>query len=178
MSQPPAISYHAGISLSNFDLDINTRSSSRPLKFVNLQPPTVCCSIQSLEVSDRLEFKSALAEEGQSPLLSIMRSSIHHQVALHLRYQPSKHSSPSQSLLLPTINRSLFSQKPDRPASDLPSKPSFPAASFKDLGASRTVKVVVIVCLWIIGTMESITWGRLLWAKFSPSVEEGKEEGK
>ena len=44
MSQPQAISYHTGISLSNFNLGINSRSSSHSLKFVN---PTVCCSIQS-----------------------------------------------------------------------------------------------------------------------------------
>lgn len=39
-------------------------------------------------------------------------------------------------------------------------------ASFKDLGASRTVKVVVYVSLGVIATVESVAWGRFLWGRF------------
>lgn len=55
--------------------------------------------------------------------------------------------------------------------------------SFKELGANRTVKIVVIIVLSIAVTVESVFWGKLLWAKFGPETEiedgkEGKEEGK
>lgn len=43
-----------------------------------------------------------------------------------------------------------------------------------ELGANRTVKIVVIMALMIAGTAESIFWGKLLWAKFAP--EDGKED--
>ncbi|KAG8630622.1 hypothetical protein KVT40_002241 [Elsinoe batatas] len=36
-----------------------------------------------------------------------------------------------------------------------------PAFSFKDLGANRTVKTVVIIALIVAGTAETITWYRL-----------------
>lgn len=55
--------------------------------------------------------------------------------------------------------------------------PSYPAFSLDDLGASRTVKVVVIVCLTVLGTLESVVWGKALWAKTSPSPEEGSKSG-
>ncbi|KAM3075797.1 hypothetical protein ACMFMG_007924 [Clarireedia jacksonii] len=53
-----------------------------------------------------------------------------------------------------------------------------PTAGFKDLGATRTVKIVVITCLSIAGTMESIFWFKMLWAKYGPvgDVEAGIEE--
>lgn len=51
-----------------------------------------------------------------------------------------------------------------------------PKVSFRDLGASRTVKVVVIVALMVFGTMESIFWMRVLWEKFgSAPTEEQKK---
>lgn len=53
-----------------------------------------------------------------------------------------------------------------------------PKASFRDLGASRTVKVVVIVALMVFGTMESIFWMRVLWEKFGSSPTEEQKESK
>jgi hypothetical protein len=59
-----------------------------------------------------------------------------------------------------------------------PQNPSLPDFSFQGLGANRTVKVIVIVCLPVFGTIESIFWVKALWAKFSPSPEEeSKPEG-
>jgi hypothetical protein len=57
--------------------------------------------------------------------------------------------------------------------------PSFPAFSFQGLGANRTVKVVVIAALTVVGTIESVFWVKALWANFSPSPspEETKREG-
>jgi hypothetical protein len=50
--------------------------------------------------------------------------------------------------------------------------------SFKDLGANRTVKIVVITVLMIFGTLESIFWVKVLWAKFGPAprIETPREE--
>ncbi len=50
----------------------------------------------------------------------------------------------------------------------LPKNPSYGAASFKELGATRTVKVVVYVAIGIIATVETVTYTRFLWAKFGP----------
>ena len=56
--------------------------------------------------------------------------------------------------------------------------PSYPTFSFKDLGASRTVKIVVIAGLSVINTIKSIFWVKAIWAKISPSLqEEPKSDG-
>ena len=69
--------------------------------------------------------------------------------------------------------------------------PSFQSASFKDLGATRTVKIVVLVCLGVLGTLETIFWTKAVWryfveskasgesthpAEFSPSAEPQKKQ--
>ena len=69
---------------------------------------------------------------------------------------------------------------PHKPASStqVSGNPSYPAFSFKDLGASRTVKIIVIAGLSVIGTIESIFWIKAIWAKISPSPqEEPKSDG-
>ncbi|KAH7348329.1 hypothetical protein BKA65DRAFT_258574 [Rhexocercosporidium sp. MPI-PUGE-AT-0058] len=66
----------------------------------------------------------------------------------------------------------LRSQNPSpSPASSgppLPPNPSFGAASFKELGATQTVKIVVYIAVSIIATVETFTWSKFLWAKFGP----------
>lgn len=47
--------------------------------------------------------------------------------------------------------------------------PSYPLFSFRDLGANRTVKIVVVVCVSVLATMESIFWAKVAWAKFGPA---------
>jgi hypothetical protein len=53
-----------------------------------------------------------------------------------------------------------------------PKEPAYSAFSFENLGTNRTTKVVVIVCLTVAGTIESIFWVKVLWAKISPSPKE------
>ena len=53
---------------------------------------------------------------------------------------------------------------------EIPTNPSF---SLEDLGANRTVRVVVMASLSIIATMESLFWIKVAWAKFGPSKEDG-----
>lgn len=55
--------------------------------------------------------------------------------------------------------------------------PSYPSFDFKELGASRIVKIVVIVAISIGGTMESIFWAQVLWAKFGPEKVPGTLKG-
>ena len=67
-----------------------------------------------------------------------------------------------------------------KPASTVsPSQnPSNAAFSFESLGANRTIKVIIIGCLTVVGTIESLFWAKVLWAKISPSsVEKGDPEG-
>jgi len=61
-----------------------------------------------------------------------------------------------------------------------PAKPpnqnqEMPMAKFSELGASRTVKIVVIIVLTIGGTLETIFWAKIIWRKFFREKEEGEE---
>ncbi|KAH8784518.1 hypothetical protein F5882DRAFT_439367 [Hyaloscypha sp. PMI_1271] len=69
-------------------------------------------------------------------------------------------------------------QKPPSPPPPPPPppNPSFGSASFKDLGANRTVKIVVYFSLGVIATVESVAWTKFLWAKFGPGAREGGGE--
>lgn len=44
---------------------------------------------------------------------------------------------------------------------------------------SKPIKMVVIAILTVFGTMETVFWAKLLWAKIAPAavVIEGEEEG-
>jgi hypothetical protein len=57
--------------------------------------------------------------------------------------------------------------------------PSVGEADFRSMftGTNRTVKVVVLVCLSIFATMESIFWVKVTWAWLFPPVEEERHEG-
>ncbi|MCJ1472112.1 hypothetical protein MMC13_000759 [Lambiella insularis] len=67
---------------------------------------------------------------------------------------------------------------PRKPGSTpLSGNPAHPRVSFKDLGATWTVKVVVIACLTVLGTLETIFYLRMGWAWLYP-VAEGEEEEK
>ncbi|KAF4550623.1 Hypothetical protein D9617_16g014110 [Elsinoe fawcettii] len=51
-----------------------------------------------------------------------------------------------------------------------------PKFNFKDLGANRTVKIVVIVALTIAGTAETVTWVRLIGRWWRGRQEKANEE--
>jgi hypothetical protein len=46
---------------------------------------------------------------------------------------------------------------------------------FSELGANRTVKIVVYIAVGIIGTAETYAWGRFLWGKYGPQQGEDGE---
>lgn len=83
--------------------------------------------------------------------------------------------STFQAARAPTINNRSRSGGDQKTVHDGPTANSF---SFKDLGANRTVKVVVISVLMVFGTLESIFWIKFLWAKFGPSPTGEEEVGK
>ncbi|CZR69993.1 uncharacterized protein PAC_19894 [Phialocephala subalpina] len=87
-----------------------------------------------------------------------------------LRGQPGSTTAYFQS-------RRLQSSQNKSP-NDNKNNKSLPSASFKDLGASRTVKIVVFSFLAVAGTLETITWSKLLWAKFGPAKSEGDSASK
>jgi hypothetical protein len=81
----------------------------------------------------------------------------------------------SQRASLSTGRKDAFPKEPLlKPASSTSQSqnPAYSAFSFENLGANRTTKVVVIVCLTVAGTIESILWVKVLWAKISPSPKE------
>ena len=41
-----------------------------------------------------------------------------------------------------------------------------PRVTLKDLGAGRTVRIVVVVCICIPGTLETVFWAKMLWRYF------------
>lgn len=51
--------------------------------------------------------------------------------------------------------------------------PEMPKISFKDLGMTSTVKIVVYGAVGILGTMESIFYGQMIWRWYKG---EGDEE--
>ena len=113
------------------------------------------------------------------PLVSRATSSVQqalpHRIAKRIRPQSPTYPPPSTPRLITsqTENSSNGSlQAPRRPSesSEPPANPSF---SLQDLGANRTVRVVVVASLSIIATMESMFWIRVGWAKFGQSKEEG-----
>ena len=91
--------------------------------------------------------------------------------------------SPSSAL---SSQRAAFStSKNDKPQKTPPSpgnpssgNPSYPAFSFEGLGANRTIKVTVIACLTVVGTIESIFWAKVLWAKMSKSPRRKRRTGR
>ena len=61
--------------------------------------------------------------------------------------------------------KAVFStSKDDRPQKTPPSpgNPFHPAFSFEGLGANRTIKVAVIACLIVVGTIESMFWAKAI----------------
>lgn len=104
--------------------------------------------------------------------------------ALSLRHPTIVHSRTaltSRPSLSPTA-RKLSNQTPPGSTPPPPNQnakktrvpdPAVPEFSFKGLSASRTVKTTVLVCLSILGTMETAFWIKVLWAKFYPKGEEG-----
>ncbi|PMD40193.1 hypothetical protein L207DRAFT_335186 [Hyaloscypha variabilis F] len=92
----------------------------------------------------------------------------------HLRPPFHPNSSPLSRTFSTNSNPRLYSTNPN-PKQQQNQNPSMGGASFKDLGANRTVKVVVYVSLGVIATLESVTWGKLLWRRFGPRPGEGEE---
>lgn len=51
-----------------------------------------------------------------------------------------------------------------------------PKVSFRDLGATRTVKIVIIVAICIAGTAETVTYSLWIWRYFYPPKEKANSE--
>ncbi|KAH6712605.1 hypothetical protein DL95DRAFT_395463 [Leptodontidium sp. 2 PMI_412] len=127
-------------------------------------------------------MRTSLLQAAVPPRSSILRFQPNNHIHRQFIQQTQLQSSPFQSLHSPRFfatNYPLQTQNPS-PSPSKPSpppNPSFGAASFKELGATRTVKIVVYIAIGIMGTVETFTWSRFLWAKFGPKkVEDGDVE--
>ncbi|KAK0099469.1 hypothetical protein ONS96_008306 [Cadophora gregata f. sp. sojae] len=89
----------------------------------------------------------------------------HVQQSLQSQPQLSQYFFPKKTF---STNHHLHVQNSSPSKPPLPPNPSFGAASFKELGATRTVEVVVYIAIGIMGTVETFTWSKFLWAKFGP----------
>lgn len=131
--------------------------------FILTQNPRPTASMSLQEMSRVRAWRSALIHRN-STLLRAERFASYSQRA---RLSSSSNDASQKGVF----------RKPGASASPAPN-PSYPAFSFQGLGANRTGKVVVIACLTVVATVESIFWVKVLWAKFSPSREnESKPEG-
>ena len=87
---------------------------------------------------------------------------------------------PSLARSLPPSTQHNFSSSPfplskaARPSEPSSPDPSHPKFTLRDLGANRAAKATVLVCLSILGTMETVFWAKVLWAKMGWGVAEGR----
>jgi hypothetical protein len=97
---------------------------------------------------------------------TMRRHNLIHRVSLPLRSVSRPKDSPQRFHLSTRSGHESQKTNPhDKPTSDASSSsqnPSYPVFSFQGLGASPTTKGVVIACLMVLGTMESIFWGKAL----------------
>jgi hypothetical protein len=130
-----------------------------PRKFpsTNLDPAPPYLHHQPTKTSARM----------QPPLLRLSPS-LHHRLLQPASRPLHRHNLPPR---LKSQISPFSTQKPTPPPN-----PSFGSASFKDLGANRTVKIVVISFLSIMATVESIAWTKFLWGKFGPKPEPEGED--
>lgn len=91
----------------------------------------------------------------------------------HDLVQKSRLSSSRQSYKAPPPNNKSDGDK-KTPVEDQ----SLPSFKFSDLGASKRVRLVVITALVIYGTLESIFWMQVLWAKFGPAPKDEDVKGE
>lgn len=95
------------------------------------------------------------------------RAAIRHVSVLRTRMQQTAHLS-QRKLLSSSAPYNSPKLAPEMPNQN----PQLPPFRFKDLGASRTVKVVVITCISVLATLESYFWMRVIWEKFGPAEED------
>jgi hypothetical protein len=86
-----------------------------------------------------------------------------------------------------TSPRLTLEKKPSKSASKVPpsqssskpqssSNPSLPKLSMSGLSIGRGPKIFIIAVICVLGTMESIFWINVLWAKFKGEPEANEEE--
>jgi hypothetical protein len=100
---------------------------------------------------------------------------ITHPSSLRLHHSPKPHPPSYQSL---KSKKQFSSNKPSfQAASKKPNQPEeLPNFSFNELGATKTVKFVMIAGLSVIGTMETIFYAKILMRKMGWDEDEGKGE--
>ncbi|KAK6338917.1 hypothetical protein TWF696_009718 [Orbilia brochopaga] len=90
----------------------------------------------------------------------------------YMHVQTLKTQKPLAITLRPAPQRLFSSQKgPQRPNSHQEVSHEMPKISWKELGASKPIKIVLIIALSIIGTMETIFYFKLFMRKFFPNEE-------
>lgn len=133
----------------------------------------------------RISFEiTVLARKTSTTLASRKRLNMFQRRIYHgLRELPRPRTEAYSRSLTPFVKPSpqaRLSTSSSNPALSQPKRPNplqnqeIPIARFSELGASRTVKVVVIIALTIGGTLETIFWSKVLWRKFVGGGEEEK----
>ena len=117
-----------------------------------------------------------------SPIIRSAPSQCLRNTSLPTAFPAYHHPSYRLSYLQRNLN-SEASKRSSKPQLGASSKidTSHPRFSLKDLGATRTVRVTVLVVLSILGTLETIFYAKMLRVKMGWGVEEGRgdmeEEG-
>lgn len=118
-----------------------------------MEPKTVPRAVTLLQKMAR----GAVLKHGNSAPLPALRQSFRQRSSHNISVKGASRKAASSNQVLQD--------------SSSPTNPSYPAFSFRGLGASPRLKYFLIACLTVLGTMESVFWFKILWAKFSPAPE-------
>jgi len=94
-------------------------------------------------------------------------------LSLRITQTPKNELTKLQKSRLGTFHPFREEQKPKVN----PGNPSLGGASFRDLGATRAVKIVVITMLCVAGTVETVFWVKVLMRRFGWDDEGKDKEG-
>ncbi|KAF2458302.1 hypothetical protein BDY21DRAFT_342118 [Lineolata rhizophorae] len=123
-----------------------------------------------------LRTKVAATTKTLHPTPTRLVSPRHDQAPPSSLHHPCPAPAPQQQRPLSTSKEPPRKPNPDAKSSPSESDPETPSFSFKDLGATKTTRVVVYGALMVVGTAETVTWGTWAWRKFGPKNEDGKDE--
>lgn len=139
-------------------------STDSKYKYV-AQAHTPVCPFLTIQTKMPVSLRATLPlrRTAQIPSLPLPRPQLHH--------NPLQLSRPTQHANLSTTDdktsKKASEQKPNPTMGDGTSYSNF----FKEHGASRTTKLIVIGAISIVGTMESIFWIKTVWRWWSPPPE-------
>ena len=153
-----------------------TGSSSSPINSMNIEctlSGTACLTLHASNISVFVRWLAMpFTPFTMVPASPMIRQAITRPIGVDLlRSLIGRHHSLRTSTVLQTrpISQQDTNQRKQQSTTNQTSP--YPSLSFAGLGASRAVKVTVLIGLGVIGTMETVFWTKALWQYFSPTTD-------